>query len=159
MIDHVRLTSSGEIALRDRLQSNAELHVAALQSFGLDLRIGALPGEYCPGEFSVNLAGIVKVSGSAQRTTKNGWLLSTVVQVLGSESLRQVLSACHDALGYPFDPDTVGTLADLDPGIEADAVRSRLIGAYPITGRRAMSDVPPDVHSKAEELARLATPC
>ena len=39
----------------------------ALQRLGLDARLGELAGEYCPGEFSVNLAGRSKVMGVGQR--------------------------------------------------------------------------------------------
>lgn len=47
-----------------------------------EARVGQVDGEYCPGEFSINVGGRAKVVGSAQRVTGTGALFSTVVQVV-----------------------------------------------------------------------------
>ena len=39
---------------RARFESMATTIATALASFGADARVGEVPGEYCPGEFSVN---------------------------------------------------------------------------------------------------------
>ena len=95
----------------------------------LDVRIGEVPGEYCPGEFSLNVAGAHKVAGSAQRVTRDGWLLSTVIQISGSAPTRKLLSLTHAALGYEFHPATVGALEDFVP-VTWEAVREAVVDGY-----------------------------
>ena len=42
----------------------------ALQSLGVDARVGAVPGEYCPGDHSVNARGARKLMGVGQRLVR-----------------------------------------------------------------------------------------
>ena len=129
VIDHVVRVANPHEGLAGRFEHYAALHAAALASIGVDVRIGEVPGEYCPGEFSLNVAGAHKVAGSAQRVTREGWLLSTVIQVSGSAPTRKLLSLTHAALGYDFDPATVGALEDFAP-VTWDAVRGALVDGY-----------------------------
>lgn len=130
VIDHVVRESNPSAGLRGRFERFAELHSAVLAGMGLDARIGELPGEYCPGEFSVNAAGAVKIVGSAQRITRDGWLFSTVIQVTGSEAIREVLTRAYDEIGYELDPLTIGSVEDFLPGITAGAVEWALTSEY-----------------------------
>ena len=41
--------------IHDRFRMLSDVMVGAFARLGLDARIGEVPGEYCPGEFSVNL--------------------------------------------------------------------------------------------------------
>lgn len=132
VIDHVHRTPDATGGTAERFRRFAALHAAALAGLGADARIGAVPGEYCPGEYSINLGGTVKVVGSAQRVTRDGWLFSTIVQVTGAAALRGPLSAAYAALGYDFDPATVGTLADGVPGVTVAAVTAALLAAYDV---------------------------
>src|SRR5207237_5227311 len=54
-------------ATRARFAEMAELVRDALAGLGVDARIGEVPGEYCPGAFSVNAGGRVKLAGIGQR--------------------------------------------------------------------------------------------
>jgi lipoate-protein ligase A len=130
VIDHVLRTDRPHNGLVDRFRQYAELHAAVLAGLGVDARIGELPGEYCPGEYSVNAAGVHKVVGSAQRVTRDGWAFSTVVQVAGSDRLREVMTRVHDALGYAYDSATVGAVEDHVPGIDVADVADALLAAY-----------------------------
>jgi lipoate-protein ligase A len=130
VIDHVQRTDRPHDGLVDRFRQYAELHAAVLAGLGVDARIGELPGEYCPGEYSVNAAGVHKVVGSAQRVTRDGWAFSTVVQVTGSDRLRDVMTRVHDALGYEYDAATVGAVEDHLPGVEVDDVAAAFLAAY-----------------------------
>ena len=38
-----------------------------LHLLGIDARVGELPNEYCPGKYSVNAEGRIKLVGVAQR--------------------------------------------------------------------------------------------
>jgi lipoate-protein ligase A len=91
-------------------------------SLGVDARVGAVPGEYCDGEFSVNAAGRVKLVGTGQRIVRTGFLLSAVVMVASSEPERDALVEAYAALGLDLEPSTVGCVADVAPGVTlADA--------------------------------------
>jgi lipoate-protein ligase A len=122
----------------ERFESYSELHARVLGELGVDARVGELPGEYCPGTYSVNAAGVAKIIGSAQRITRDGWLFSSVIQVTGSRVLREVLRETHEALGYPLDVSTVGTLQDFSPEVSTEGVTEAFRRAYaPVPGRRA----------------------
>jgi octanoyl-[GcvH]:protein N-octanoyltransferase len=51
--------------LHVRFAAMTTLLVTALGELGVDARTGELPGEYCPGEHSVNSRGTLKVAGAA----------------------------------------------------------------------------------------------
>ncbi|GAA1656975.1 lipoate--protein ligase family protein [Actinoplanes couchii] len=129
VVDHVHREPAASPDPVERFQRFARLHADLLAGLGVDARIGAVPGEYCPGEYSIN-AGGVKIVGSAQRVTRDGWLFSTVIQVSGTATLRAVLTEAYRELGYDFDPATVGTLEDVVPGLTVDVVTAAVLDAY-----------------------------
>ncbi|NLF04836.1 MAG: lipoate--protein ligase family protein [Actinomycetales bacterium] len=114
----------------------------ALGALGLDARVGELPGEYCPGEHSVNVAGRAKVAGVAQRVSGHAWVVSTVVQVHGAALLRDVTVECARLLGEEIDPETIGDLAGEGVALDVAAVGQHLAAAFCAAGLVA----PPDVH-------------
>ncbi|MGA8987017.1 lipoyl protein ligase domain-containing protein [Aeromicrobium sp.] len=130
VIDHVVRVADPTSGLKVRFERFARLHADVLTGFGLDARIGELPGEYCPGEFSINVAGTTKIVGSAQRITRDGWLFSTIIQVSDSVSIRDVLTAAYADIGYDLDPATIGSMEDQCPGVTAQQVQAALIEAY-----------------------------
>lgn len=133
VIDHVRRVAEPSAGLVDRFRSFAGMHAAVLTRLGVDARIGAVPGEYCPGEYSIH-AGGHKLVGSAQRVTRDGWLFSTVIQVGGAARLREVLTAAYGELGYDFDPATVGAIEDTVPGVTVRDVIAAMLDAYRAPG-------------------------
>jgi octanoyl-[GcvH]:protein N-octanoyltransferase len=116
---------------RARFATAATALAEGLRALGVDARPGAVPGEYCPGEFSVNARGATKLIGTAQRLTRHGYLFSVVVLVGNPEPVRAVLAATYPLLGLEWDPATVGAVADEVPGVTvaevADALVPRLL--------------------------------
>jgi octanoyl-[GcvH]:protein N-octanoyltransferase len=116
---------------RARFGTAATALADGLRALGVDARPGAVPGEYCPGEFSVNARGATKLIGTAQRLTRHGYLFSVVVLVGDPEPVRAVLAATYPLLGLEWDPATVGAVADEVPGVTvaevADALVPRLL--------------------------------
>jgi lipoate-protein ligase A len=116
---------------RARFAAAATALADGLRTLGVDARPGAVPGEYCPGEFSVNARGATKLIGTAQRLTRHGYLFSVVVLVGDPEPVRAVLAATYPLLGLEWDPATVGAVADEVPGVTvaevADALVPRLL--------------------------------
>ncbi|SDG61472.1 Lipoate-protein ligase A [Lentzea fradiae] len=116
VIDHLDRTTGLRHAGSATFAANAESHVQVLRALGdVDARVGEVDGEYCPGEYSINVGGVAKVVGSAQRITATGSLFSTVVQVTVSDRVRAVLAAVSDALGYELTRSTVAGLTDYAP--------------------------------------------
>lgn len=116
--------------IRERFADDAERQAHALRSLGVDARVGEVTGEYCPGEFSVNARGRVKLIGAAERIVRGAWLHSSVVVVNGAERLRAVLEDVYAALGLDWDPATVGAVGDEAPGVGLEEVRQALLSEY-----------------------------
>lgn len=154
VVDHVCLEPGSAEGMQDRFEHYAEMHAEILRGLGLDARIGEVPGEYCPGKYSVNAGGVTKIVGSAQRLTREGWLFSTVVQVSGSAVLREVLVAASAALGYDLDPATVGTVEDSVPGITTAQVTTAVTKAYAALADEVWPALPLEVVRALGEAAR-----
>ncbi|WP_143116105.1 lipoate--protein ligase family protein [Lentzea xinjiangensis] len=131
VIDHLDSASDLRRAGRSTFAGNAREHARVLRSLGdVDARVGEVAGEYCPGEFSINVGGVTKVVGSAQRVTATGSLFSTVVQVVVSERVRAVLTGVSDALGYDLRQSSIGGLADHVPALTAEDVATAFAADY-----------------------------
>jgi lipoate-protein ligase A len=115
--------------IRERFQSIASIMASAFDSLGIDARIGELPGEYCPGEWSVNVAGKVKVMGVGQRLVRGAAHVGGVVVVDDGERIRDVLIPVYRALGLDWDPRTSGALADRAPGLDNEQVAAAIVRA------------------------------
>jgi lipoate-protein ligase A len=101
----------------------------AFKSLGLDARVGEIPGEYCPGEWSVNIGGRVKVMGVGQRLVRGAAHIGGVVVVDGARDIRNVLIPVYRALKLDWDPRTAGALADRSPGLDNKKVTKAIIAA------------------------------
>jgi octanoyl-[GcvH]:protein N-octanoyltransferase len=116
--------------IRERFATDATRQARALRSLGVDARVGEVPGEYCPGEFSVNARGRVKLIGAAERIVRGAWLHSSVIVVEGSARVRAVLEAVYEALGLGWDPASVGAVSEEDPGAGVEEVRRAVLAQY-----------------------------
>ena len=112
---------------RERFATAAASLAGGLRELGVDARVGPVPGEYCPGDHSVNARGATKLVGTAQRITRHGYLFSAVVLVRDPEPVRAVLADTYPLLGLDWDPATVGSVADDVPGVALTDVADVLI--------------------------------
>jgi lipoate-protein ligase A len=110
-----------------RFADEAEGQAQALRSLGVDARVGEVPGEYCPGRFSVNAGGETKLIGAAQRIISGAWLFSSVVVVADARLVRDVLVGVYAALGLEWDPGSVGAVADEIEGVTVAQVQAALL--------------------------------
>jgi lipoate-protein ligase A len=110
-----------------RFAAEAEGQAQALRGLGIDARVGEVPGEYCPGRFTVNAGGQTKLIGAAQRIISGAWLFSSVVVVGGARLVRDVLVDVYAALGLEWDPGSVGAVADEVPGATVAQVQAVLL--------------------------------
>lgn len=116
--------------VRERFDAMAAAVADVLRGLGLDARVGAVPGEYCPGEHSVNIAGTLKVAGAAQRVVRGAAMVSVVLVVGSGERLREAVARVYEALGLPVDAPVTGSLRDVVPALAVDDVIAALRAAF-----------------------------
>lgn len=119
--------------VKARFDATAGLVAGALRRFSIDARVGEVPGEYCPGEHSVNAGGIRKLMGVGQRLVSGGVHVGGVIVVGGADHVRDVLVPVYAALGLHWRPETTGSVAEEAPGASWDDVVEALLAEY---GRR-----------------------
>lgn len=130
VVDHVR-HEPGSVGGQDaRFAEFGRRFVDLFGSLGVDARLGAVPGEYCPGAHSVNARGMEKLVGTAQRMVPGAWLFSSLVVVGDEDRLRPVLAEVYRCLGEDFDERSVGSLTREVPGLDIAAVEASVIDAY-----------------------------
>jgi len=136
VIDHIEPHPDAIVRAKARFSEFGELLAGALRSVGVHAAVGEIPGEYCPGEFSVHgedpdfPAHRIKLIGTAQRVVSGGWLFSSVIVVEDSAPIREVLTASYSALGLEWDPATAGAANDLLPHVDVQTVEDAVIEAY-----------------------------
>ncbi len=159
VLDHVSPDPDPHTGSRTRFEQVASRLARALRGLGVDARVGAVPGEYCPGEFSVNAAGRRKLVGTAQRVVRGGWLFGVVVLVADPDPVRAVLEEVYPYLGLPWDPATVGAVSDSVPGITTAAVEAAVLDTYASISRLVPAPWPHDALGQARaELGRYRPP-
>lgn len=134
VVDHIEPASDAVLGTRARFTAFGDLFADVLTGVGLDAHVGEVPGEYCPGEYSVHgrSGGVptVKLVGTAQRVIAGAWLFSSVVVVEDSAPLRAVLADVYAALGLEWQTATAGAAEDLAAGVTVDTVEEALVAAY-----------------------------
>ena len=134
VIDHISPDPNPNALMRQRFRDHGVLIAGVLGGLGVDARVGEVPGEYCPGEFSVNGRGRVKLVGTAQRVVRNAWLFSAVVVFGGGPELRALLPLVHERLDLPFEADSVGSVVEEVPGLEIGDVEAAFIDFHTRSG-------------------------
>ena len=116
--------------IHERFRSAAALVERALRRLGVDARVGEVPGEYCPGGYSVNARGRVKLAGLGQRLIRGGAFLGGVIVAAEADRLREVLVPVYAELGLSWDPATAGAVEDEAPGASREHVVEALLAEY-----------------------------
>lgn len=116
--------------IRQRFEAVGRVIAEAFRDLGVDARVGAVPGEYCPGEHSVNARGKTKLMGVGQRVVRHAAHVGGVVVVAGAPRIRQVLVPVYREMGLRFDPASVGSLSDEVGGISVADVAGALRSAF-----------------------------
>ena len=135
--------------LQARFEEIAERLRDALAGLGADVRIGELRGEYCPGRYSINVGGALKVAGIAQRAVRGAALTTATVTVGGGADLRTAVSAIYEALQIEVDPAVAGALDEALPGVTTGEVTTAIQDAF---GPLRTQAVGPELLDVAEAL-------
>lgn len=138
--------------IRRRFAAAARLVVDTLCDLGIDAEVGELPGEYCPGEFSVH-AGSVKVAGLGQRLTRSAAHVGGVIVVRDADAVRDTLIPIYDALGFDWDPTTAGALDGTAPGLRPNDVVDAIVGRLARDVDVVSTSLAPEVVESARAMA------
>lgn len=98
----------------------------ALAALSVDATAGEPADSFCPGSHSLQCGG--KVAGVAQRVRSDAALVAGCVVVADREAFVGVLDPIYAALGQPFDPESVGSVAAAGGPAETDAVVTAIEG-------------------------------
>ncbi|MGU3643947.1 biotin/lipoate A/B protein ligase family protein [Microbacterium sp. C23T] len=129
VFDVVAREAEGSIDQARFFREVGDALAASLRGLGVDARVGDVPGEYCPGEFSLNARGAVKLIGTSQRAVRGARLLSGMLPLGAVDRFTDVLLAVNAALELDWDPATFGTLATEVPRMPRRMVEDALITA------------------------------
>lgn len=112
----------------ERFEEMGAVVAGALARLGIEARVGEVPGEYCPGAYSVNARGATKLAGIGQRMIRGGAHLGGVVVASGGREIADVLRPVYRALELDWDPATSGSVTDeLGREVTPDEVEEAVI--------------------------------
>ena len=120
-----------------RYEATLEDLTGALRACGVDPTRGEPPNSFCPGSYSLQADGTLgatgKIAGLAQRVRADVVVVAGVVVARDADAIAAVLEPVYDALDVPFDPSSVGSVADAggDPGRLREAIEDALVGDVP----------------------------
>ncbi len=139
-------------SIRARFEELAGVVVEALAGLGVDARIGEVPGEYCPGEHSVNAGGRRKLMGVGQRLVAGAAHVGGVVVVDRADLVNRVLLPVYRWLDYQWDPAATGSVAAEVPAT-VDTVAEALVAALAARHDVVAGSLPPAVLDRAAAIA------
>jgi octanoyl-[GcvH]:protein N-octanoyltransferase len=145
--------SDPRTTIHRRFREMSELVVAAIARLGIESEIGEIPGEYCPGEFSVNHRHRIKLMGVGQRLAKHAAHVGGVITVNRTDLLLRALIPVYRALELEWRPTTTGTLGDIEPAANNDSVlavlKAELAARFNVTRGRVDDGMAEEARSLA----------
>jgi octanoyl-[GcvH]:protein N-octanoyltransferase len=141
-----------------RFEEMADLIATTLRGLGVDARVGEIPGEYCPGAYSVNARGAVKLSGIGQRMIRGGAHMGGVVVASGAADVTRALEPVYEALGLEWNPATSGDVsAELGRQVDPGEIEEVLIAELGRNYELVDAELDEETIELAEESLRLSS--
>ena len=153
-VGHAVPDAEPRAGIHERFARTADRLARALARVGVDARVGEVTGEYCPGRYSVNARGLVKLAGIGQRVVGGGSHTGAVLVVAGERRINDVLAPVYDALELDWEPDRSGSVRSEAPDASPSAVRDAIVTEY----AREYELVPGDLDEETLALARELAP-
>lgn len=113
--------------MMQRYEMLAAAIASALEKLGIRTQVGELANEYCPGKFSVNAEGRVKLVGVAQRMNNRCFQMGAIISVARSDKACAGIAEAYAGMGLPFDPATYGGITDFRPDLSYGQVRDAFV--------------------------------
>jgi lipoate-protein ligase A len=139
--------------IRERFEHTAGRLARALVPLGVDARVGEVAGEYCPGRYSVNARGAVKLAGIGQRVLGGGSHTGVVLVVEGEDRINSVLEPVYAALGLDWEPAVTGSVRTEAPSATWEVVCDALVTEYEREYDVTEAELDPDTLALAKELS------
>ncbi|HLM08986.1 MAG TPA: hypothetical protein VK307_04705 [Thermoleophilaceae bacterium] len=139
--------------IHERFERTAERLARALAALGVDARVGEVAGEYCPGRYSVNARGAVKLAGIGQRVVSGGSHTGVVLVIEGEDRINSVLDPVYAALGLDWQPAATGSVRTEAPSATWDRVGAALVTEYAREYDLTSTELDPDTLALAKQLA------
>jgi octanoyl-[GcvH]:protein N-octanoyltransferase len=129
-IGHAVPDDEPRAGIHDRFRHTADRLARALAALGVDARVGEIAGEYCPGRYSVNARGAVKLAGIGQRVVGGGSHTGVVLVIGREERINEVLAPVYAALGLDWDPAVTGSVRSEEAGAGWERVSDAIVTEY-----------------------------
>jgi lipoate-protein ligase A len=152
-IGHAVPEDEPRTGIHDRFERTATRLARALGRLGVDARVGEVAGEYCPGRYSVNARGAVKLAGIGQRIVAGGSHTGVVLVVSGERRINDVLRPVYEALELAWEPQVTGSAAAESPDASWEAVRDALLAEYASEYEMVEAELDADTLELARQLA------
>jgi octanoyl-[GcvH]:protein N-octanoyltransferase len=152
-IGHAVPEDEPRTGIHERFERTATRLARALRQLGVDARVGEVPGEYCPGRYSVNARGAVKLAGIGQRIVAGGSHTGVVLVVSGEQRINDVLRPVYDALDIPWEPQVTGSVVAESPRAGWNAVHDALLAEYARDYELIEDELDPETLALARSLA------
>ena len=144
------------LSIHERFREISGLMVDAFAALGVPSQVGEVPGEYCPGEFSVNHEHRIKLMGIGQRLAKRAAHVGGVIAVNRSDLLLQALIPVYRALDLEWRPMTTGSLGDVRSVTNEDvieALKTQFRARYAVSKDRISGELVDRARSIAADYA------
>ncbi|WP_336135119.1 lipoate--protein ligase family protein [Natronomonas amylolytica] len=130
---HVVPNEEGD-SIQARYERTTDLLEQALARLGATVDPGEPEAAFCPGDHSLQCDG--KMAGIAQRVRRDTAVVGgcLVVSTGDERAIGGVLDPVYDALGVPFDPESVGSVESAGGPDDTDAVVEALEAAFAAGG-------------------------
>lgn len=146
--------SDPRTGIQERFAALADLMVRAFARIGVAAAVGEVPGEYCPGRFSVHHSAGRKVMGVGQRLAQDAAHVGGVIVVDGAERVNEVIGPVYEALDVDFDPAATGALSEMATGLTITSVVDAIVSELNELGEL----VPSTLSSKTLSQGRMLLP-
>ncbi|MEY2955015.1 MAG: hypothetical protein RL530_616 [Actinomycetota bacterium] len=104
--------------------------VEVLNELGVQAALGPVPLEYCPGDYSINARGQVKIVGTAQRVRRGVRLFSISIPHSISVNVREMFTRANELLDLEWNPSTLGSIQAENPDVTIDQLETALIQRF-----------------------------
>jgi octanoyl-[GcvH]:protein N-octanoyltransferase len=139
--------------IHERFERTAGRLARALARLGVDARVGEVAGEYCPGRYSVNARGAVKLAGIGQRVVGGGSHTGVVLVIDGEDRINAVLEPVYSELALDWAPAATGSVRAEAPSADWDSVSEALVTEYAREYDLTEDEVDADTLALARSLA------
>jgi len=144
--------------IRERFHAVTDVLIRALERVGVSSGAGEIPGEYCPGEFSIHHGDRIKLAGIGQRLGRSAAHVGGVLVVGDSHAIREVLVPTYEALEIDWRPSTVGSVQDVVPGLTLEDAIDAIVSVVAEEAALITTPIGQATLDRAAELAPLHLP-